>query len=133
MNKLPKYVAFSELVSSIMKCVCFMVVEENNDQFAFDDLFKRAIDYFLDHTDENGMIDTEKEALSGELELFLKSLQGFDLAAIQQNIHHDLLLPDLLEEQSRPGESALNGDSRCSGYKVFPSGIHCKGCADCLT
>lgn len=58
-------------------------------------LYKRAENYFINLTDENGMIITKEAGLENKLKEFLKEYEEyFDVEAIQQNIHYNLIVKE---------------------------------------
>ena len=95
MRELIEITSHSELISAIMKAFTFMAVEDQKDDFDFNSLYKKASTYFLEITDDLGMIMTKEVDAKAKLTDFLKEWKTvFDVTAIQQNIHYDLLIHD---------------------------------------
>lgn len=100
MKKLPQIVMFPELMGAILEQFSFMKAmgepQDNNiGNLMILDLnyvFKKADEYFVQLTDENGVIMSDEQNLEKELREFLKEFsQITDITAIQQNIHNRMI------------------------------------------
>lgn len=93
MNAIPEVIGHSEIIAGIMAQFAFMTIEDEQEGIIdFNTLFKLASDFFLDDTDELGMIETRKKNTDERLGEFLRPWEGvFDTEAMQQNIHNYLI------------------------------------------
>ena len=99
MNKLPTFIGHPELVSQIVGQFVFMILMSSGEDHNFVELnvvdintvFKKADSYFLDYTDDLGMIDTIETKMDQKIKKFLSEWRAVvDVEAIQQNVHNGL-------------------------------------------
>lgn len=103
MIKLIPITSHPELVSEIVYQFSFMkLMSEASDRhhlelsaLNIDDVYRKADLYFIDFTDDLGMIMTEDHDIKTKLTEFLKEWHEIvDVTAIQQNVHYRLSVMD---------------------------------------
>jgi len=102
-NKLVEITSHAEIVTEIVAQFAFMKImaEEQDgnyealDKLRLDEIYAKADNYFVEFTDDFGMIETAPCNLTEKLTQFLSEWSSIvDVEAIQQNIHHRLQLFD---------------------------------------
>jgi hypothetical protein len=99
MRNPPELVAHANLIEQIVGQFVFMTcMSEPQDsnfhalhELDLNDIFRKADAFFVDLTDEFGLIESQEKKLSVELKKFLSEWEEItDVTAIQQNVHYQL-------------------------------------------
>ena len=103
MIKIIEITSHAELVEKIVGQFAFMaLMSESEDSNFFElqdinlqDIFRKADAFFVDCTDDLGMIMSDEVGLKDKITDFLKEWEEItDVTAIQQNIHYQLSILD---------------------------------------
>lgn len=118
MKKLVEITSHTEIIEKIIGQFVFMKLmsepEDSNFLELFDlnlnDIFKKADEFFIDFTDDLGMIISEDVNLSSKITEFLKEWsQIVDVTAIQQNVHYQLYVLDKYDSKIEKDTYKENG------------------------